>query len=95
VYKDWCSYDYYEWPIIATKSTTGSTHDEHWADLKADGPLQRLEQSEAYEVRFAGEKDAWKYRPRNLTEFRYFNLGVTWRILVNRVGVVQPVQALP
>ena len=95
VYKDWCFYDYYEWPIIATKSTAGSTHDEHWADLKADGPLQRLDQSEAYEVQFKGKEDAWKYRPRNLTEFRYFNTGVTWKILVNRVGTVQPVQALP
>lgn len=95
VYKDWCSYDYYEWPIIATKETYGVTHDEHWADLKADGPLQRLDQHETYEVKFAGKEDAWKYRPGNLTEFQRFSTGATWKIQVNRLGMVHPVQVLP
>lgn len=95
VYKDWCAYDYYEWPIIATKRTTGVSHDEHWADLKADGPFQRLDQTETYEVQFAEKEDRWKYRPRSLAEFRYFNAGVSWRVLVNRVGMIQPQHALP
>lgn len=95
VYKDWCAYDYYEWPVIAERVTMGSAHNEYWGDLHADGQLQRLDQSQEYTVSFSGQPDVWTYSPRSLSEFRYFNTGTTWKILVNRVGTVQPIQALP
>ncbi len=93
IYKDWCGYDFYEWPIIDTKTTTGISHDEHWAGLKVDGPLQRVDQRESYLVRFAGQEPL-DYRPTSLAEFKYFNVGVSWRVLVNHLGMVQPQQAL-
>ncbi len=93
VFKQWCSYDYYQWPVIATRTTTGSSHDERWGELEAEGPLQRLDKSEQYTVTFVAA-ETWKYRPSSLAEFRYFNSGVSWRILVNRFGSVQPQRAL-
>lgn len=93
VYKDWCSYDYYDWNREATLVTSGVAHDEHWGALKAEGSLQRLDQSATYTVGFVRGQEHWTYAPRSLEEFRYFNTGVTWHILVNRVGTVKPIQA--
>lgn len=95
VYKDWCEYDYYEWPIVATSQTGGIVHDEHWPPLVANGAEQRLDRTERYEVQFANKKDKWTLKPRSLNDFQRFNTGATWRIKVNRLGSVTPLQELP
>lgn len=94
VYDDWCSYDYYEWKHVTTQVTAGTSHDEHWGTLKADGPTQRVDPSEKYTVSFVRDPDSWTYSPRSLGDFKRFDTGTTWKILVNRVGSVEPVQAL-
>ncbi len=96
VYKDWCKYDYYEWPIIKTMNTAGSKHDEHWPELEAFGPDQRINRTEKYEVEFLNEKKTTRsYHPSNLTDFARFQDGASWRIKVNRLHIVAPLNPLP
>ena len=95
VYRDYCTYDYYEWPIIQTLKTSGMEHNEHWPELAANGPEQRLDRAEFYEVTFIEAhtaKDHWTYRPGGLTAFKTFEPGQFWRIQVNRIGSVTPLQ---
>lgn len=85
VYRDWCSYDYYDWPVKQTKSTGGASHEEHWPGLQpADG--QRLERVEHYNVTFLGEGDRYNYEPETLLDFRRFDVGERWHLKVGRFG---------
>src|SRR5262249_1425988 len=36
VYRDWCSYDYAEWPVTQTLSTSGDDHTVYWPNLTTD-----------------------------------------------------------
>lgn len=92
VYKDWCEYDYYDWPIIRTERTSGVAHDEHWPELAA-GPEQRVDRTEEYKVDFVGDTD-WSYSPNNLGDFRRFLPKEMWKIKVNNAKMVTPLQVL-
>lgn len=97
VYRDWCSYDYYEWPQIAAQETSGTEHDEHWPELQATSVEQRLERYERFEVAFveASEaKESWTLKPDTLEDFRKFEPKQLWRIRVNRLGLVTPMRKL-
>lgn len=93
VYRDWCEYDYYNWPIIQTLETTGSRHNEYWPNLQPNGPDQRLDRKERYQVLFVG-KTEWTYAPRNLPEFQQFETDTLWKIKVNNLKMVTPLQLL-
>ena len=98
VYKDYCTYDYYEWPIIQTLKTSGFEHNEHWPELAANGVDQRLDQTEFYEVTFIEAKtgkENWTYRPKTLVEFKTFEAKQFWRLKVNRLRIVTPLQRNP
>lgn len=98
VYKDYCTYDYYEWPVVASQKTGSFEHDEKWPDLQASGPDQRLDRTEYYEVVFIEAKtgkENWTYKPKTLPEFKTFDSKQLWRIKVNRLGSVTPLQRTP
>lgn len=98
VYKDYCTYDYYEWPIIQSLKTGGFEHNERWPELEAKGADQRLDKTEFYEVTFMearASKKSWTYKPRSLAEFKTFDTKQLWRIEVNRLGSVTPLRRLP
>lgn len=93
VYDDWCTYDYYDWPITRTLTTTGNAHDEHWPDLEASGPDQRVDKRSGFTVEFADAKhvsDPWSYSPSDMLEFKLFDSNARWHIEVNRLGHVTP-----
>jgi hypothetical protein len=95
VYEDWCSYDYYEWPVIATKKTHGDTHEVYWPDLEADTTLnQRLQKRQAYQVVFNGTEEQWTLKPSSLGEFKLYTPGDRWLIDYNRAGMIWPKQKL-
>ena len=94
VYRDWCSYDYYEWPIVATKTTQGNTREVAWPDLQANGADQRLDRHEEYKVVFVKGEESWTHRPTNLGEFQTFSSGTTWVVDVNRLGQIWPKRPL-
>lgn len=94
VYKNWCEYDYYAWPVIAHLSKSGATHAVSWPVLEAKGTDQRLDRTEVYEVVFAKDGDTWTYSPRSLAEFEKFNESSIWRIKVRRIGTVEPLELI-
>jgi hypothetical protein len=94
VYKQYCHYDRYTWPIINRQMTSGSDWQPHWGTLVA-GDLQRLDKFETYGVYFQDEKgQRFSYVPRSLAEYRYFNTGHFWKVRTNRAGAVEPVEEL-
>lgn len=92
VYKPWCSFDYYEWPIVKTLTTSGVVHDEHWPGMTAAPVEQRLDEYEKYEVSFTKPGESWVYRASSLADFKRFETGAEWRIKVNRLRSVTPLQ---
>lgn len=98
VYKPWCSYDYYEWPVIQTLTTSGVTHDEHWPVLEAKGEEQKLDRTENYAVTFIdvkNSKESWEVAPRSLGEFQQFEPAQVWRLKVNRLRQATPLRKEP
>lgn len=94
VYEDWCSYDYYEWPVIKQKGSNGDDHKVWWPEMKMTGPHQRIDKHESYEVHFAKGNDHWEYTPQSLGDFKRFIQKTPWRIKVNRAGMVWPLNPL-
>ncbi len=92
VYKNWCEYDYYAWPVISTNQTAGTTHEVKWPDLAANGPDQRLDRTEKYKVAFTDGKDNWTHTPWSYAEFQKFSTGETWKLKVRRIGSVEPLE---
>lgn len=85
VYKDRCEYDYYEWPISRTESTSGEDHKVYWPPLRALPPDQRLQNIEKYQVNFSCQGESYEYTPANLTDFNRFDVGQFWRLQVGRI----------
>lgn len=85
VYRDWCEYDSYEWPVTATLTTSGTGQDVHDPALVASGPLERLEQTEVFNVKFAHKDRSWSLSPSRADYARY-RLGSEWAVEVNRAG---------
>lgn len=90
VYEDWCSYSYYEWPVIKQKGSSGSDHKVWWPEMQMTGPHQRIDKHENYRVNFTRDVKRWKYEPRGLGDFKRFVPKESWSIKVNRAGMVWP-----
>ncbi len=86
VYKDWCEYDYYEWPETARQATSGSTLETYWPELKAYTQTQRLDVQEKYSVEFELGKRTWTLTPKTLDEFKKYAKGSTWKLRTNRLS---------
>ncbi|MEI6511410.1 MAG: hypothetical protein WCO25_05230 [Candidatus Uhrbacteria bacterium] len=91
VFENWCKYRYDTWPVVTTKTTSGTTHETFWPELTATGNDQRLERSEKYEVRFSDEVDRWTYKPDGLQAFARFDPGTSWSATVTVGGGISPV----
>ncbi len=85
VYRDWCSYNYYDWPIKTTQHTSGADHVVRWPDLVPIGDQQRLQKIEKYKVDFRTAAEAFEYAPESLTDFRRFTRGDPWRLKIGKV----------
>lgn len=96
VYKDWCSFDYYDWPIVAMQQTNGSDQETHWPTLGPDDSgVQRIQQIEKYDVKFRSEEETYDYVPSTLGDYRRFHLGDAWRLKIGRVrGKVDSLEPL-
>ena len=99
VYKQWCEYDYHEWPIKKTEVTSGDSHKVKWPGMVAPvtGPddRYRVERVEVYDVKFVHERETLYYRPKNLADYRRFFVGDTWRLKIAKVtGTVSPEKLL-
>lgn len=86
VYGSYCTYNYYGWPVVASKKTSGSKHDEHWPDLRAVGPDQKVDQYERYSVAFRRKEESWSHKPRTLDQFQKFDVGQRWDLFISPLG---------
>ncbi len=93
VYRQWCSYDYYEWPTINSKKTSGHGKKVHWPGLQAQGSLQRLVQQEVYRVQFSNGEQIWDYVPPSFQDFIRFEEHASWKVQVNHAGQVWPLMS--
>ena len=94
VYEDWCTYKYYEWPVISEKQDGGDAHEVRWPPMKKTGPHQRIDRHERYLVKFKRDEDVWKLKPKSLKDFKKYTRGHYWRIKTNRAGMVWPLHRL-
>lgn len=85
VYDDWCSYDYYEWPVKDTQQLLGFTHETSWGTFTLEGSYQRLQHIASYEVNFKSEDDSFQYKPDSLDDFKRFFKGDRWQLTVGRI----------
>jgi hypothetical protein len=85
VYRDWCEYDYKEWPVTKTLKTEGDDHKVYWPDLQPGGSDQRLQEIELYQVKLICPGDEFEYKPANLVDFGRFNPGDFWRLQVGKI----------
>lgn len=84
VYDDWCSYDYYEWPVVHTKQILGYDHNTYWEtyDLKEN---QRMQMIASYEVNFQTSDDHFQYKPSSTDDYKRFTTGDKWQLTVGRI----------
>jgi hypothetical protein len=93
VYRDWCSYDVYEWPVVETKQTSGDSAVTTWPVLTANGPDEQVSKNERYEVEFLRGGKRYKWTPPDLASFARFRKDAAWVIKVTGAGDVEPVAA--
>lgn len=92
IYRDWCSYDYYDWPIKATQKTQGSDQSCRWPEMSADDN-QRLQKTEKYDVQFKDEEDVFEYVPESLAAYKQFTVGEAWTLQIGKVrGKIESLQ---
>lgn len=95
-YDDWCEYDYYDWPIVLTKSRTGLPDNEPtYEPIEFKPPDQRLDSEVEFKVLWVDEeKKNRDYLARNNIELRQYHPRDWWSVKVNRVGIFQPIEPL-
>jgi len=94
VYDDWCTYKYYEWPVIKKEQAQGRDHKVYWPEIAKTGQHQRIEKSQTYEVCFRRDQDLWTHHPKSLDRYKKYTQNDPWLIKVNRAGQIWPLQRL-
>lgn len=90
VYAQWCSYDEYQWPVVASPTLSGTDKQCRWPSVVA-GPWQRLENAARYDVVFGyGKGKQSTYHPPTADDYRVYDVNAAWLIKVNIVGMVTP-----
>jgi hypothetical protein len=90
-YAQWCSYDAYQWNKLRTEKAEGDSAETHWpSGSEAQGPDQRAQKHEAYEVVFDANGERYTHAPESLAEFRKYTRGASWKVKVNAAGTVWP-----
>lgn len=106
VYKQWCSYDYFEWVPTKSDSSTGTDpwnmHGPYLCVGASCGDPQRIrvdrstEMVVRFQFKYPRERDvhSWLYRPQTEQEFRYFVAGHRWKVAINGRDI-RPIQEVP
>lgn len=90
VYAQWCSYDEYQWPVVASPTLSGTDKMCRWPAV-VPGPLQRLENAARYDVVFGyGKGKQATFHPSTADDYRIYDVNASWLIKVNIVGMVTP-----
>jgi len=95
VYKDWCAYDHWLWPVIQSKSRTDAPEVKlTWPIIKA-GDNQRVVMYIVYEVVFQNEEREKKtYRVSSLKELKLYVPNDWWNVKYNHATLFEPIGKL-
>lgn len=99
-YRDWYSWNVWDWGFNRDVVTSGSSTETHWplegqtqlnVGLKIGEQERESARLEVYQVTMAGDGDTFQYTPKSATEFQRFSTGSPHRI---KVGVAHGVEVL-
>jgi len=95
-YRDYCTYDYWAWPVIKSKSNSGKPEfDPVYPVISFEPPNQKGEMLIEFPVVWRNEEGkSEKYKARNLQELREYYIGEWWAVDVNHAGKFQPREKL-
>lgn len=91
VYQDWCEYTVDEWKPAGAKIATGHDLNPAWPVLNLKSDRREGERSEKFKVVFDDDGKTYAYSPRNIQEFRQFEIGSKWTVETNALGGVTSV----
>lgn len=93
-YDKWCSYSFWDWPVIETKTITGG--DEEPEEYPTFGDLLDKDHRETnwqvYVVTFLMGRKEWDYETKSRVQFNKFVDGDWWEIKVPRFGSKEPIR---
>lgn len=93
VYRDWCSYDFYDWVGRGDRTLSGaSASTMEWADLGPNDETHRTQKTAAYIVHFTTGGDVYDYAPDTAVDFQRFADGQTWTCEKRVVGFFKPIR---
>ncbi len=98
VYKTWCQYQYYDWPVIQQAKTSGTGPEVQWGEVAAPIGLQRIATHEEYRVDFADADDGeplCAIEPQTLTDYHKYQEGAAWVVSVSHAGRCAPQPPAP
>lgn len=93
VYKNWCTYNYYEWVARGERTLSGkSAKTMMWPDLGPENETHRLVKVPAYIVHFVDGKNKFSYAPDTADDFARFEDGQVWLCEKRVIGMFKPLR---
>jgi hypothetical protein len=94
-YDLWCSFEYWEWPVIKTKTNEGDDAPGPYPSfgLEVDDN-HREKRWQLYTIFFNQSGDIWSYQTRDREHFSKFVDGDPWEISVPRFGDREPTKRI-
>ena len=89
---DWCRYTVEEWTLASKEVASGHDFNPTWPTVKTGADQREGSRSEQYQVDLDADGKRLVYHPRDLPEFRRFELGSAWIVKTNALGGVTSVQ---
>lgn len=86
VYSDWCEYTVNDWQEVTSVTATGNDTDPYWPEPVLDSDQRRGAEQESFEVTFMSSEGQHDYEPETATEFRRFDMGSSWTLVLNKLG---------
>lgn len=95
-YREWYSWDVWEWAHNRDVYATGHTTQTHWPPEEevalhrnlSKGEDERVTKESSYTVKFEEDGDSWNYHPADLNEFQTFIMGALYHIRI-QAGIVK------
>lgn len=92
ILEDWCKYSVTEWRVVETQEATGHDFEPYWPTLRLASGQREGRRQESYSVRLLVDDRNYTYHPRDLGEYRRFQVGSEWSVTTNLLGGVTDVR---
>ena len=81
-YSNWCKYEYYDWPVVASYTSGGHEKTFFWPETPPLLDNQRHQRIESYTIVFKAVQGGkrWTYEPNSADDYRQFNVGEPWKL---------------